>query len=166
MKTYFQSNFRKVIILSLIPAVLLVIVSVLFAVTDLQGIIIDIAGEETVIVFFVILCILPALVPLILVGRMFKKKKRETAYIAETGENARAIIQNISMSGSRLMMGADERWGVILELQVCPKFGDSYIAKVQCYIPVLLIPQYQPGKDIAVKIHLYDREKVIIPELG
>jgi len=58
-----------------------------------------------------------------------------------------------------------EKQGVIQELDILSKSGQSYSLKIRYFIPVRLVLQYQPGVNIPVKINRENREEIIISGL-
>ena len=160
-----NSKSRKRSLLVVFSAFLLVAAIVVLAVTDLQGYIIDIAGEEVFIGIFVFLCVLPGLVTLIIVIRSFTMRKPQINNIASTGEDGTADIKSISLTGSKIKVGGVEKQGVILELEILSKSGQRYALKIQYFIPIRLVPQYKPGVNIPVKINRENRDEIIITGL-
>jgi hypothetical protein len=47
-----------------------------------------------------------------------------------------------------------------LQLEIYPPYGTPYLATTRAVIPLLKIPRYQPGAEVAVKIHPIDPSKV------
>jgi hypothetical protein len=86
--------------------------------------------------------------------RMFKGDPT----IREQGISATAKVLQIGQTG--MMVNYQPQAHLVLE--VTPPDGEPYQAQVTTVIPMVAIPQFQPGAVVPVKIHPTDRSKVII----
>jgi hypothetical protein len=85
----------------------------------------------------------------------------ERTGILEAGVPARARILSAEMGNAKMTQrGVDERWLVVLELEVQPADGSSFAARVEHFVPLLEIPRFQPGGVLDVKYDPEDRTKV------
>ena len=83
--------------------------------------------------------------------------------LPEAGLPARAVILSIQMGDRKLTYrGVDERWLVLLELEVQPLDGPAFEAKAEHYVPVLEIPRFQAGEVVDVRYDPQDKTKVAI----
>ncbi len=87
-------------------------------------------------------------------NRMFKGDP----VIREQGIPAQATVLQLGQTG--LMVNDQPQ--VQLLLQVTPPDGEPYQTTVKTAIPMIAIPQVQPGATLPVKIHPTDRSKVIL----
>lgn len=118
----------------------------------------------------------PALPPLILFGCLFLMFAG--VYLAftgvwgvvlgrtgvlEVGLPAQAVILSIQMGDRKLTYrGVDERWLVVLELEVQPSDDSAFGAKAEHYVPLLEIPRFQPGEIVDVRYDPQDKTKVAV----
>ncbi len=86
--------------------------------------------------------------------RMFKGDP----IIREQGIPAQAKILQIGQTG--MMVSYQPQAHLVLE--VTPPDGPPYQAQVTAVIPMVAIPQFQPGAVVPVKIHPADRSKIIL----
>jgi hypothetical protein len=83
--------------------------------------------------------------------------------VLETGLPAQAVILSIEMGDRKLTYrGVDERWLVVLELEVQPSDGPAFEAKAEHYVPILEIPRFQPGEIVDVRYDPQDKSKVAV----
>ncbi len=78
------------------------------------------------------------------------------AVVLQQGTAAKAKIISIQQTG--VWLHHDPQ--VSLQLEVYPPYGTSYTATTKAVIPLVNVPQYQPGTEAAVKIHPTDPSKV------
>ena len=76
--------------------------------------------------------------------------------ILKTGIPARAIIRQVWQTGTFVNMNPQ----VGLQLEVQPPTGSPYMAQVNVVVPMVNIPQFQPGVTLPVKISPTDPSKV------
>jgi len=60
------------------------------------------------------------------------------------------------------MGGVDERWLVVLGLEVQPADGPSFEARVEHIVPLLEVPRFQVGGVVQVEYDPQDKTKVAI----
>jgi len=118
----------------------------------------------------------PALPPLILFGCLFLmfagaflaftgvlRVGHERTRILQGGVPAKARILSTEMGDAKLTVGgADERWLVILELEVQPEDGPPFEEKVEHFVPLLQIPKFQAGEVVEVRYDPQDNTRVAI----
>jgi hypothetical protein len=78
--------------------------------------------------------------------------------ITKSGIPAQATIQNVWQTGTYVNNNPQ----VGLQLEVRPPSGVAYTAQTNAIIPLVNIPQFQPGAVVPVKIHPTDPSKVIL----
>jgi hypothetical protein len=89
--------------------------------------------------------------------------RREREGILEVGLPARAVIRSAQLGGMKLTYGGvDERWLVVLGLEVQPADGPSFEARVEHIVPLLEVPRFQVGGVVQVKYDPRDKTKVAI----
>ena len=76
--------------------------------------------------------------------------------ILKNGIPARAIIRQVWQTGTFVNMNPQ----VGLQLKVQPPTGSPYMAQVNIVVPMVNIPQFQPGITLPVKISPTDPSKV------
>jgi hypothetical protein len=76
--------------------------------------------------------------------------------IAKSGIAAQATIQNVWQTGTYVNNNPQ----IGMQLEVRPPTGMPYIAQTNAIIPLVNIPQFQPGAVVPVKIHPTDPSKV------
>ena len=118
----------------------------------------------------------PVLPPLILFACLFLmfagaylafagvlKAPIEGATIVEDDLPAKARILSIQMGETKQDIGgADERWLVLLELEVQPKDGPPFEARAEHFVPVLDIAKLEVGDFVDVRYDPRDKPKVAI----
>jgi len=88
---------------------------------------------------------------------------RERERILEAGLPARALIRSTQLGGMKLTYGGvDERWLVVLGLEVQPADGPSFEARVEHIVPLLEVPRFQVGGVVQVEYDPQDKTKVAI----
>jgi hypothetical protein len=88
---------------------------------------------------------------------------QERTTILEAGLPARALILSAEMGDAKMTQrGVDERWLVVLELEVQPADGPSFEARVEHFVPLLEIPRLQAGEVVDVKYDPQDRTRVAV----
>lgn len=109
---------------------------------------------------FALVVLTLALVPLLV--RFFRQRSVSKA-LAASGVIAPATLMSVQQTGVKVTFGgADERWQANLLLQVQPADGPVFQAEALHMIPVLEIPQYQPGATLVVSYDPADRSKVAV----
>ena len=76
----------------------------------------------------------------------------------KSGISAQATIQNVWQTGTYVNNSPQ----VGMQLEVRPPTGVPYVAQVNAIIPLINIPQFQPGAVVPVKIHPTDPSKVAL----
>ena len=118
----------------------------------------------------------PALPPLILFVCLFLmfagvyvavtgvlKVPGDGAIVITDGLPTKARILSIQMGETKLDIGgADERWLVVLELEVQPEDEPPFEARAEHFVPVLDIPKLQVGDIVDVRYKPRDSAKVAI----
>ena len=98
----------------------------------------------------------------IVIRRFIQKKVGPDRTVLEQGTAAKAKIISVQQTGVLLNYSPQ----VIFQLEVHPPNGTPYEATTKTVIPMVNIPQYQPGAEISVKIHPTDPTRVEIDWLG
>lgn len=98
----------------------------------------------------------------IVIRRFIQKKVGPDRTVLEQGTAAKAKIISVQQTGVLLNYSPQ----VIFQLEVHPPNGIPYEATTKTVIPMVNIPQYQPGAEISVKIHPTDPTRVEIDWLG
>ena len=80
------------------------------------------------------------------------KAIRPDPTIMKSGISAQATIQNVWQTGTYVNNSPQ----VGMQLEVRPPSGVPYVAQVNAIIPLINIPQFQPGAVVPVKIHPTD----------
>lgn len=89
--------------------------------------------------------------------------RRERTAVLEVGLPAQALILSTQMGDAKLTYGGvDERWLVVLELEVQPADGASFEARSEHFVPLLDIPRFQVGEIVDVRYDPQDKTKVAI----
>jgi hypothetical protein len=78
--------------------------------------------------------------------------------ILQNGIPAKATIVGVQQTG--VMVGHQPQ--VLMLLEVEPPNGSPYQAQARAVIPMVNIPQFQPGARISVKIHPADPSQVVL----
>ena len=86
------------------------------------------------------------------------KALRPDPTIMKSGTSAQATIQNVWQTGAYVNNNPQ----VGMQLEVRPPNGVPYTAQVKAIIPLVNIPQFQPGAVVPVKIHPTDPSKVAL----
>jgi hypothetical protein len=109
-------------------------------------------------------CLIGGLITVVTVGSigavMFFvfKAMRPDPTIMKSGTPAQATIQNVWQTGTYVNNNPQ----IGMQLEVRPPSGVSYQAQVNAIIPLVNIPQFQPGAVVPVKIHPTDTSKVAL----
>ena len=109
-------------------------------------------------------CVIGGLITLVTLGSigavMFFvfKALRPDPTIMKSGTPAQATIQNVWQTGTYVNNNPQ----VGMQLEVRPPTGLPYTAQVNAIIPLVNIPQFQPGAVVPVKIHPTDPSKVAL----
>ena len=109
-------------------------------------------------------CLIGGLITVITVGSigavMFFvfRALRPDPTITKSGIPAQATIQNVWQTGTYVNNNPQ----VGLQLEVRPPTGVPYVTQTNAIIPLVNIPQFQPGAVVPVKIHPTDPSKVIL----
>jgi hypothetical protein len=109
-------------------------------------------------------CLVGGLITVVTVGSigavMFFvfKAMRPDPTIMKSGTPAQATIQNVWQTGTYVNNNPQ----IGMQLEVRPPSGAPYQAQVNAIIPLVNIPQFQPGAVVPVKIHPTDPSKVAL----
>jgi hypothetical protein len=109
-------------------------------------------------------CLIGGLITLVTLGSigavMFFvfKALRPDPTIMKSGTPAQATIQNVWQTGTYVNNNPQ----IGMQLEVRPPTGVPYTAQVNAIIPLVNIPQFQPGAVVPVKIHPTDPSKVAL----
>jgi hypothetical protein len=88
---------------------------------------------------------------------------QERTSILEGGVPAQARILSVEMGDAKLTRkGVDERWLVVLDLEVRPADGPTFAARAEHFVPLLEIPRFQAGEVVDVRYDPQDRTKVVV----
>ncbi|MCJ7623451.1 MAG: hypothetical protein MUO76_08095 [Anaerolineaceae bacterium] len=90
--------------------------------------------------------------------RVIRKKVGPDRKILENGIPARARILSVQQTG--VMVNYQPQ--VVFTLDVQPPGGAPYQIQTKAVIPMVNIPQFQPGTEVPVKIHPTDPTKVVM----
>lgn len=83
--------------------------------------------------------------------------------VLEGGLPAQARILSTEMGETKVTYrGVDERWLVVLELEVSPADGPSFKATVEHFVPLLEVPRFQAGGIVEVRYDPNDKARVAI----
>jgi len=78
--------------------------------------------------------------------------------ITKSGIPAQATIQNVWQTGTYVNNNPQ----IGFQIEVRPPTGVPYVTQATAIIPLVNIPQFQPGAVVPVKIHPTDPSKVIL----
>jgi hypothetical protein len=90
--------------------------------------------------------------------RFIRKKVGPDRDILQNGIPAKARILSLQQTG--VMVNYQPQ--VVFNLEVQPPGGTSYQVQTKAVIPMVNIPQFQPGTEVPVKIHPTDPKKVVM----
>jgi hypothetical protein len=76
--------------------------------------------------------------------------------ILQSGVRGQAVIRNVWQTGTYVNYNPQ----IGMQLEVTPPSGVPYTAQVMAVVPMVNIPQFQPGVTVPVKIHPTDPSKV------
>jgi hypothetical protein len=82
--------------------------------------------------------------------------------ILQTGIPAQATIRQVWQTGTYINMNPQ----VGMQLEVRPPNGAPYVAQVTAVVPMINIPQFQPGTVVPVKISPTDPSRVELDVYG
>ena len=82
--------------------------------------------------------------------------------ILQSGIRAQATIRQVWQTGTYLNNNPQ----IGMQLEVMPPNGAPYVAAVNAVVPLINIPQFQPGVVVPVKIHPTDPSKVELDVYG
>jgi len=82
--------------------------------------------------------------------------------ILQSGTRAQAVIRNVWQTGTYVNYNPQ----IGMQLEVTPPNGVPYTAQVMAVVPMVNIPQFQPGVSVPVKIHPTDPSKVELDVYG
>jgi hypothetical protein len=121
-----------------------------------------IAGGSVLIIVLTCVIILVSLLVTagvtLLVIRMIRKTAGPDRKILQEGISAQAKIVNAQQTG--VMVNYQPQIAFTLEVQ--PPGGAPYQAVTKAVIPMVNLPQLQPGTEVPVKIHPTDPSKVVM----
>ncbi|MCS7459353.1 hypothetical protein N0M98_04305 [Paenibacillus doosanensis] len=87
-----------------------------------------------------------------------RQKKKD---ILANGISASAIIRSIEQTSSQL----DDQPIVLLSLTVTRENGDTFDTVIKTAIPIISIPQFQPGRTIEVK-YITEEGRLLVEAVG
>ena len=90
--------------------------------------------------------------------KMIRKAVGTNPTILQNGIPAKAKIISIQQTG--VMFNYQPQ--AALQLEVYPPGGDPYTVQTKAIIPMVNIPQFQPGTEVPVKIHPSDPSQVAL----
>ena len=90
--------------------------------------------------------------------RLVRKAVGPDRSILQSGIPAQAKILSVQQTG--VMVNYQPQ--VELQLEITPPGGAPYQARTKAVIPIVNIPQFQPGAQVPVKIHPTDPTKVVL----
>jgi len=82
--------------------------------------------------------------------------------ILQSGVRGQAVIRNVWQTGTYVNYNPQ----IGMQLEVTPPNGVPYMAQVMAVVPMVNIPQFQPGVSVPVKIHPTDPSKVELDVYG
>ncbi len=82
--------------------------------------------------------------------------------ILQTGIPAQAVIRQVWQTGTFI----NENPQVGMQLEVRPPGGQPYVTQLNAVVPLINIPQFQPGTVVPVKISPTDASKVELDVYG
>jgi hypothetical protein len=94
--------------------------------------------------------------------RMIRKAMGPDKNILQNGIAAKAKIVAVQQTG--VMVNYQPQ--VAFQLEVTPPGGVPYQVQTKAVIPMVNIPQFQPGTEVPVKIHPTDPTKVVLDVYG
>lgn len=98
----------------------------------------------------------------LLVLRVVRKAINPDPGILQNGIPAQATILNVRQTGVLV----NHQPQVAFDLEVHPPGDAPYQARAKAVIPMVNIPQFQPGAQVSVKIHPTDPTKVVLDTGG
>jgi hypothetical protein len=93
-----------------------------------------------------------------LVIRLVRRAMGPSRSILQNGIPAKAQILSVQQTG--VMVNYQPQ--VAFQLEVTPPSGAPYQAQAKAVIPMVNIPQFQPGTEVPVKIHPTDPTRVVL----
>jgi hypothetical protein len=90
--------------------------------------------------------------------RLVRKAMGPNRSILQNGIAAKAQILSVQQTG--VMVNYQPQ--IAFQLEVHPPGGAPYQAQVKAVIPMVNIPQFQPGTEVPVKIHPTDPTQVVL----
>jgi hypothetical protein len=87
---------------------------------------------------------------------------RPDTTILKQGTPAKAVIQQVWQTGAYINNNPQ----IGMQLEVQPTNGAPYVTQLNAVIPLVNIPQFQPGAVVPVKIHPQDPSKVALDVYG
>jgi len=127
--------------------------------TELTGLF---SGVSILVVLAICGGTLLTLVVTVFAIRMVRKAVGPDRSILESGIPAKAKIVSVRQTG----MMVNDQPQVAFQLEVHPPSGTPYHAETKAIIPIVHIPQFQPGAEVPVNIHPTDSTKVVLDLYG
>lgn len=127
----------------------------------------EIAAGTTILVV-VLICVGTLVTLVFTVGitwlaiRMIRKAVGPDKSILQNGIAAKAKIVGVQQTG--VMVNYQPQ--VAFQLEVTPPGGVAYQVQTKAVIPMVNIPQFQPGTEVPVKIHPTDPTRVVLDVYG
>jgi hypothetical protein len=90
--------------------------------------------------------------------RLVNKTVGPNRGVLQNGIPAQATIVGVRQTGVML----NNQPQILFDLEVQPSGGAPYRAQAKAIIPMINIPQFQPGVDVPVKIHPTDLAQVVM----
>ncbi|MCP4540547.1 MAG: hypothetical protein GY832_25705 [Chloroflexi bacterium] len=90
--------------------------------------------------------------------RLIRKTVGPNRGVLQDGIPAQAKIVNVRQTGVML----NNQPQILFDLEVQPPGGAPYQAQAKAVIPMINIPQFQPGAEVPVKIHPSDPTQVVM----
>ena len=94
----------------------------------------------------------------VFVMRFIRKTVGPNRGVLQNGIPTQAKIVSVRQTGVML----NNQPQILFELEVQPPGGAPYRAQTKAVIPMINIPQFQPGVDVPVKIHPTDPTQVVM----
>jgi hypothetical protein len=120
------------------------------------------AGASTLVVLAVcggtVLSIALTVGVIIFARRLINKTVGPNRGVLQDGIPARAKIVGVRQTGVML----NNQPQIAFDLEVQPPGGTPYRAQAKAIIPMINIPQFQPGAEVPVKIHPSDPTQVVM----
>lgn len=112
----------------------------------------------TVGITLLISCVITvvAIVGSFILFRFIMKKVGPDQAVLKQGIPAQARILSVQQTGVMV----NDQPQVAFQLEIHPPVGTPYQASLKAVIPLVHIPQYQPGASVPVKIHPSDRNRI------